>query len=497
MGGYKFDYIWLRPRKSGRWLARWSGLFRVFEVGLPAAVGVGGLLGLCALLFLGPSFEVVARVPGLDGRPQQAQKGLSETIRPGEPILGPGVPMEVVDAWPAFRGADRTNVAPVPSGDVPLARKWPSGGPPILWHVELGPGHAGPASAAGRVLVLDYDVAAQADTIRCFSLENGAEIWRNSYPVEVPENHGNSRTVPAIQGNRVVTLGPKCHLACWDLMTGQCRWFIDLVARYGTRVPPWYTGQCPVIDGDRVIVAPAGDVFMVALDLETGNEVWKTPRFADWDMTHSSIVKIVVAGKSVYVYAASGGVAFVDSEHGKLLCQTSAWLGKMATCPTPVDVGAGRLFLCGGYGAGSILMELVASDGNWVAKPVWRLTGRQYGSEHQTPVFFNGFIYGSRSKPGAEQFVCMDLHGQIRWESGADKFARGPYLIADGLIYALDENGTLYLIEAQPDSYRVLDRFTIWSDAHDAWGPMALVGGRLLVRDFSRLVCLDVTAGEN
>ena len=30
----------------------------------------------------------------------------------------------------------------------------------------------------------------------------------------------------------------------------------------------------------------------------------------------------------------------------------------------------------------------------------------------------------------------------------------------------------------------------------EAWGPMALAGGRLLARDLTRLVCLDVSAAS-
>lgn len=96
--------------------------------------------------------------------------------------------------------------------------------------------------------------------------------------MEVPENHGSSRTVPAISGNYVVTLGPKCHLVCWDVNTGRHLWMIDLVHRYRTQVPPWYTGQCPLVDEGAVIVAPAGDALMVAIDLATGSPRWESPR---------------------------------------------------------------------------------------------------------------------------------------------------------------------------------------------------------------------------
>lgn len=91
----------------------------------------------------------------------------------------------------------------------------------------------------------------------------------------------------------------------------------------------------------------------------------------------------------------------------------------------------------------------------------------------------------------------MTTEGKIVWTSGAERFIRGAYLAADGLLYAVDESGTLFLLEATPEEFRVLDKFTIWPDTHDAWGPMALVAGRLLVRDLTRLVCVDVSEAGN
>ena len=94
------------------------------------------------------------------------------------------------------------------------------------------------------------------DAIRCLSLDDGREIWRYNYPVEIKRNHGMSRTVPAVSGGYVVTLGPKCQVYCLNAATGALAWKKDLVRECGTTVPPWYAGQCPLIDGDRVILAP-------------------------------------------------------------------------------------------------------------------------------------------------------------------------------------------------------------------------------------------------
>lgn len=431
------------------------------------------------------------RIAGLD-RQQGPLVHLPETkttLQPGQPIFSAGQPSKLSDSWPCFRGPNRDGIS---RESLPLADQWPPGGPAVVWQRQLGPGHAGAAVAQGRVFVLDYDVAAQADTIRCLSLDTGQEIWRNSYPVEVPENHGSSRTVPAVWENTVVTFGPKCHVAGWDLQTGRCLWFVDLVAQYGAKVPPWYAGQCPLIDQGRVILAPCGDVFMLAMDCRTGQLLWQTPKLSNWEMTHVSVVPMEFAGKRMYVYCGSGGIAGVAAEDGRLLWQSTAWVGKMATCPSPVPVGNGRIFCTGGYGAGSVLLQLEENHGQFHLRLLRRWTPRQFGAEHHTPIFYQGYLYGIRASPGPDQLVCFDLEGHERWNSGQDRFGRGPLLVADGKIYALADRGQLVMAEATPEAYRPLARFQAIPNAQDAWGPMALAGGRLILRDLTRMVCLDI-----
>jgi outer membrane protein assembly factor BamB len=487
-----FFAIWQAMNNGNeRWVER---LVSWAEIVVPVLTGCMGLGALLLWVSIVPVEDVVARVPGLDRRPAQLNTGSGLSVVPQEPVVGTGTPADIEGEWPGFRGPRRDGVG---TCSVPLARKWLPTGPPILWQVTLGPGHAGPAVARGRVLILDYDVQARADTLRCLSLADGQEIWRNSYPADVPENHGSSRTVPAIAGNYVVTIGPKCHLACWELETGRCLWFVDLVGRYGSQVPPWYTGQCPLVDGDLVIVAPGGETLMVAFDLATGSERWRTPGIPEWQMSHASVVPVEIGERKMYIYPTTAGIVGVDAATGTLLWSSTDFVGKMATCPSPVVLPDGMLFFTGGYGAGSLLARLVADGQKVHLEALRRISAREYGSEHQTPIFYEGFLFGSRCPPGAQQFLCMTPEGKVVWTSGADRFVRGAYLIADGLLYAIDESGTLFLIEATPEAYRVLDRFKIWPDTHDAWGPMALVAGRLLVRDLTRLVCLDVSAAGN
>ena len=56
----------------------------------------------------------------------------------------------------------------------------------------------------------------------------------------------------------------------------------------------------------------------------------------------------------------------------------------------------------------------------------------------------------------------------------------------------LDDSGVLTMAEAAPTAYHRLARAQVIEDGSSSWGPMALVAGRLMVRDSSRMVCVDV-----
>ena len=409
---------------------------------------------------------------------------------PGILVPGEGSPADLPGFWPGFRGPGRDAVS---RESVPLARDWPEAGPPVLWSIPVGPGYAGPAVARGRVYLLDYDTDKQADALRCLSLADGAEIWRRWYSNPLRVQHGVSRTVPAVSDKHVVTLGPSCHVLCVDADTGRDRWSIDLQAEYGATVPEWYAGQCPLIDRGRAIIAPGGKALMIAVDCDSGQVLWQTPNPRGWKMTHSSILPMTFAGRRMYVYCASGGVVAVDADTGAMLWELTGW--KMSgpdLAPSPVEAGEGRIFLSGGYRAGSMMLQLTETDGRIAPRVLYRLKEGVFGSTQQTPVFHGGYMYGVIPS-GA--LVCLAGDGRARWTSRDQQLfgkGYGPYMIADGLLIVMGHNGTLTLAQASPDGYRQLAQAAV--AGKESWGPMALAGGRLLVRDIKTLLCLDVRA---
>jgi outer membrane protein assembly factor BamB len=64
-------------------------------------------------------------------------------------------------------------------------------------------------------------------------------------------------------------------------------------------------------------------------------------------------------------------------------------------------------------------------------------------------------------------------------------------VIADGLLYVLDDSGVLTVVEPSVSGYNPLARAKVM-DGFECWGPMAIASGRLIVRDLKRMVCLDI-----
>ena len=208
-------------------------------------------------------------------------------------------------------------------------------------------------------------------------------------------------------------------------------------------------------------------------------------------MTHSSVIPMNFEKARQFIYCANKGVVGVDAADGHLRWQTTEWKISIATVPSPVVVDGRRIFLTGGYNAGSLMLELTATGDAIAPSAVFRLDAETFGATQHTPILFQDQLYGIRADG---RLVCLALDGRVLWDSGsADAFGLGPLLLVNDLIYAMDDSGLLRLIKASPAGYEKLAEADVL-DGRESWGAMALADSRLLVRDFTRLKCLDVGA---
>ena len=396
--------------------------------------------------------------------------------------------------WPQFRGTDRSNI----SAETGLLRTWPSQGPKVLWKTAVCEGYAGAAIKDGRIYLNDYNDKKKEHLIRCISLADGKDIWQWSYPVEVRPNHGITRTVPAIGQKLVFSLDPKCRFHALDAKTGKIIWQKNLVQDYKATIPGWYAGQNPLIDGDRVLLATGGDALIIAFDQATGKEIWRTPNPGKEMMSHSSLMPATIGGVKQYLYLSMKNLMGIAASDGQLLWSVP-FTARIVAVPSPISIGDGRVFVTSGYEAGSAMFQVEKGAAGFSARKLFPLTSTQFNSEAQTPILFQNHLFAVSSKTRG-RFTCINLDGKVVWQSPvvsgnaetSRTFGLGTFMLADGMFFILDGNtGMLRLVEASTKEYIELASAQILN-GEDVWGPMALSDGKLIIRDMSQMVCIQV-----
>ena len=425
----------------------------------------------------------------------------------GTVARGDGEPSTDTDVWPQFRGANRDGIISAASAEG-IYRSWPADGPNVLWSLDdLGEGYSGPAIYGGSVYFHDYDYDKKLWMVRCLSLKDGKEIWRWSYKRVIRRNHGMTRTVPATDGKYVISFDPKCILHCFDAGTGKRLWAKNLPKEYGTRIPPWYNGQCPLMETDRIVIGVGGKkTLMLALDTATGETIWETPNTSKHPMSHASVMPATIGGRKQYLWCTLDGLLGVDAADGALLWE-APWKANVAVAPSPLPVGDGRIFMTSGYKAGSVMIQVTterdeAGKDAFAANTLYTLSHKQFYSSCQTPVLWEGRLlsvdhaYADRGEAADTEtrgrFTSFDLAGKIVWQYDQATFGLGNWVLAGDVVFVMDgDTGTLRLLEPSATGCTELASAPVVGD-HEVWAPMAYANGKLILRGLSRMVCVEV-----
>jgi outer membrane protein assembly factor BamB len=397
--------------------------------------------------------------------------------------------------WPQWRGPNRDGV---------WREDFSPGPPKVLWRAPVGPGWSNPVVARGRVYATDCRLARPKarERVLCFEEASGKPLWSYAYDVEYPdwaftdgEGKGPTAT-PVVRDGRIYTVGNKGDLLCLDAVKGEVVWRRNLERDY--RVQEFAFNASPLLEGDLLIACigsypGTSPSSVIALDKDTGKEVWKTPTEG---LTNSSPVVIAAGGRRQLVVWTQGSVTSLDSATGKVLWRERLKTAAQDAVATPV-FNAGRLLVSG-------LMLQLAPD-RPAASVLWpdsRAATRRILSNTSTPVLQGSCVFSARS---SGELVCLSADtGKELWKVDTVTDLKQGAAIhltpqGDGMFLYTDR-GELIRAKLTARGYQEVSRFALLDPAYPfagrkvAWAPPAYAGRRVFARSDKELVYASLAA---
>ena len=425
-------------------------------------------------------------------------------------IVSSSVQAEAV--WPQFRGVDGQGHA---EGEgLPL--EW-SEEKNIVWKTPIkGRGWSSPVFADGKIwltsatasYVSEAERAAKvagspvADAMEVASKvvlwaievdQQSGEVLRNVKVFEVdqpqPIHSLNSFASPT----SVLADGKLyCHFgaygtACIDVSTGVTLWKQKIVVNHD--VGP---GSSPVLVGNRLILTFDGvdDQFIVGLDAESGEIVWKADRpplaaeRGDFRKAFSTPLLIEAGGRQQVVIPGAQWFVSYDPQTGEEIWRVEHGRG-FSNAPRAVFDGQ-RLFLCTGFMKPQLWAVRPNGSGDVTESHV------QWKQKKQIPSMSSPIVVGQRIYVVSDGGVisCFDtVSGAKVWRARMEgKYSASP-LYVDGRLYFCSQDGRTTVI-APGDKYVELARNEL--DGQLMASP-AVVDADLLLRTDTHLYRIGAT----
>jgi len=389
------------------------------------------------------------------------------------------------DNWPRFRGINGLGIAEAKT----VPAKWTADD--FRWSIELpGTGHSSPVIWDKRVFVTSADQTAGKRFVSCYSTDDGSEIWKKSVDYQsynAHKNNSQASNTPAVDADHVYVLFQSkagSPLIAFD-HDGQQKWTYDL----GPYLHGQGGGTSPIVFGDLVVVCNdhKSPSFLVAIDRQTGKEVWKRPREGKRACYATPCVFRPTSGPDQLVFShCFEGIVGVDPKSGTQLWQVDVFgTHSQRAVGSPIQFGDLILANSGGLGGekNSVAVRIETSGTRSKATEAYRFRNSQ--SPHVPSLI----VYDGRLFLWTDQgiVVCADAKsGKQLWQArvGGNYFS-SPVCI-NGLLYNHSVAGQMVVI-GTGDKYELIARNPIGESSH---ATPAVGDGRLFVRTPARLIAI-------
>lgn len=325
-------------------------------------------------------------------------------------------------------------------------------------------------------------------TLLCVDRNTGKIRWQKVAREQVPHeghhrDHGFASASPVTDGKHVYAYFGSRGLFCFDF-EGNLKWekdFGDMQTRNG-----FGEGTSPALHGDTLVVTwdHEEDDFVVALDKNTGKELWRKTR--DEPTSWATPLVVEHGGKAQAIINATNRIRSYDLATGDVIWEA----GGMTTnvIPSPI-VGHGMVYLLSGFRGAALLAIKLGAQGDVTNTDAvaWKL-------DRGTPYVPSGLLSEDRLyffSGNKGTLSCVDaLTGKPHYEQQRiDDLLGGVYaspIAANGHVYLVGRDGKTVVIK---DSGKLeVVATNKLDDKFDASG--AIVGNELFLRGHEHLYCI-------
>ncbi|MCA9266922.1 MAG: PQQ-binding-like beta-propeller repeat protein [Planctomycetales bacterium] len=400
-----------------------------------------------------------------------------------------GIAAEQDANWPRFGGP----LGDFHTSDTALPTEWDAG--KIVWRTSLGGfGQSSPVIWNDQIFLTTSEQAADGKVARqvmCVNRKDGKIAWKTEVAVgggeTIHKMNSFATGTCATDGQRVVAYFGPGGLHCLD-MQGKIQWSLDLVKPTG----PFGFGASPIILGDMVIqnCDAEGPSSLIAVNKNTGETIWRTARKDMPKGGWSTPILIDAGQRKELILNGEFGVHGYNPETGEDLWSCQSFNGR----GTPVPAWTHGLLITVNGKPGDLYAVKPGGSGDVTKTHMAWHTARGGARDLPSPVAAGDFCFVVNMAGVGSMYDVAS--GKELWrERVGGNFSATP-LVANGLIYAMDEEGSTLVIRpgAKLD---VVAKNRIGDIGDQIFFFLSTPSqGRLLLRSDSTLYCIGSGEAE-
>ncbi len=344
----------------------------------------------------------------------------------------------------------------------------------------------------------------------CVDRSSGKILWDKSVDAVLPEDsysgmgipsHGYASHTPVSDGKHIYVFFGKSGVLAYDL-EGKQRWHQSVGTESDRR--RWGSASSPILHEDNVIVvASAESEAIIALNAETGDEVWRQEAAGLANVWGTPLIVKIDDERTDLVLGVPYEIWGFNPDSGKLRWYSEISAGDQysSSLVAVQDV----VYSIEGRGGGSAAVRAGGKGDVTKSHTVW--SGSD-SSRFGTPVVYQGRLYFFASgvatcndaKTGKKVFQGRLEGGSSSGGGGRSRFGRGgggsdysSPVVADGKIYYVQSSGSCFVLKAG-DKFEQLAVNSVTTDRESFGATPALSNGEIFLRSDKHLYCVSETA---